>query len=308
MKLSKNIILLDGGIGQEIYKRAHSPDSHTLWSLKIMIDNPDLVIKVHQDFIASGARVLSLNNYAATPSRLKKIGMYSSFGEMHQVAIKLLKLAIDKSPVSRADIKVAGSLPPLVASYTSHDERPHKDLYDEYISLIDQQINDVDLFLAETLSSTKEILAVTDALQFYTLKKYISLTLDDNSPLKLRSGELLIDAVKLLKDRCTDVILINCSRPETVSIALPILKNSGIVFGAYANGFSSVEKLEPGKNVNVLESRKDLDPAEYSKFAIDWAENGATFLGGCCEITPNHIQYLSKELVENGYTISNYDL
>ena len=30
MKLSKNIILLDGGIGQEIYKRAHSPDSHTL--------------------------------------------------------------------------------------------------------------------------------------------------------------------------------------------------------------------------------------------------------------------------------------
>ena len=116
------------------------------------------------------------------------------------------------------------------------------------------------------------------------------------------------NAVKLLKDRCADVILINCSRPETVSIALPILKNSGIVFGAYANGFSSVEKLEPGKNVNVLESRKDLDPAEYSKFAIDWAENGATFLGGCCEITPNHIQYLSKELVKNGYRISNYDL
>ena len=60
---SNKIILLDGGVGQEIYKRAGSPESQTLWSLQIMRDNPEIVVDVHMDFINAGSKVLSLNNY-----------------------------------------------------------------------------------------------------------------------------------------------------------------------------------------------------------------------------------------------------
>ena len=69
---SNQIVLLDGGIGQEIYKRAGSPESKTLWSLQIMRDNPDIVVGVHKDFINAGSKVLSLNNYAATPSNISE--------------------------------------------------------------------------------------------------------------------------------------------------------------------------------------------------------------------------------------------
>ena len=70
---SSQIVLLDGGIGQEVYKRAGSPESQTLWSLQVMRDNPETVIGVHVDFINAGSKVLSLNNYAATPSRLERM-------------------------------------------------------------------------------------------------------------------------------------------------------------------------------------------------------------------------------------------
>ena len=91
---SKKIILLDGGVGQEIYKRAGSPESRTLWSLQIMRDSPEIVVDVHRDFIDAGSKVLSPNNYAATPSRLERVGILDSFDEIHSTSIKLLNLSL----------------------------------------------------------------------------------------------------------------------------------------------------------------------------------------------------------------------
>jgi homocysteine S-methyltransferase len=299
---SNQIVLLDGGIGQEIYKRAGSPESQTLWSLQIMRDNPEIVVGVHTDFINAGSKVLSLNNYAATPSRLERIAMRDSFEEIHSLSIQLLNTAISKSKYTRSDLSIAGCLPPLIASYTAEDSRENKKLFDEYVLLIEQQIDHVDLFLVETLSSIREIIVVTDALDHFGLGKYISLTLDDDNPNLLRSGENLVDAIKLLEMKSADAILLNCSCPETISSALSEFKNIDIPFGAYANGFSSVKDLKFGKSVNVLEARNDLGPDEYSEFVMDWIGKGARIIGGCCEIGPKHINRVSDQLHLNGYT------
>ena len=66
-----DIIFLDGGLGQEINKRSSKTKSHPLWSLKVMYDEPEIVSKVHLDFINAGAKVLSLNTYTATPTPRK---------------------------------------------------------------------------------------------------------------------------------------------------------------------------------------------------------------------------------------------
>ena len=42
------IALLDGGLGQEISKRS-TKDTHPLWSIKVMLDTPDVVSDVHRD-------------------------------------------------------------------------------------------------------------------------------------------------------------------------------------------------------------------------------------------------------------------
>ncbi|MFT4845855.1 MAG: S-methylmethionine-dependent homocysteine/selenocysteine methylase, partial [Cellvibrionaceae bacterium] len=65
------ITLLDGGMGQELLRRS-SRAITPLWSADIMLNEPKLVRDLHRDFIASGAQVITLNTYSATPQRLAR--------------------------------------------------------------------------------------------------------------------------------------------------------------------------------------------------------------------------------------------
>jgi Homocysteine/selenocysteine methylase (S-methylmethionine-dependent) len=46
--------------------------------------------------------------------------------------------------------------------------------------------------------------------------------------------------------------------------------------------------------VAVLEARKNLGPEAYADFADQWVAMGASIIGGCCEIGPEHIAELAR--------------
>jgi len=79
--------------------------------------------------------------------------------------------------------------------------------------------------------------------------------------------------------------------PEAVDQALPILSKCSRPFGAYANGFTSITDAFKYDEANVksLDSRKDLDPQTYAQFTDAWIKLGASIIGGCCEVGPQHI-------------------
>ena len=97
--------------------------------------------------------------------------------------------------------------------------------------------------------------------------------------------------------------LLNCSFPEVINNGIAILSKNTKFFGGYANGFTSIEPLKTASNVSVLSARTDLGPEEYSKYALNWANQGASVVGGCCEIGPSHIKYLHDMLIENDFEI-----
>jgi S-methylmethionine-dependent homocysteine/selenocysteine methylase len=89
--------------------------------------------------------------------------------------------------------------------------------------------------------------------------------------------------------------LLNCSLPETITAAMPTLAGVPVPFGAYANGFTSIKKLEMGDIVaESFSKRADLTPQGYANFADGWIAAGATLIGGCCEVGPEHITELSR--------------
>ncbi|MEC7184515.1 MAG: homocysteine S-methyltransferase family protein, partial [Pseudomonadota bacterium] len=69
----------------------------------------------------------------------------------------------------------------------------------------------------------------------------------------------------------------------------------------YANAFKSVEALTPKTTVDVLKRRNDMTISAYANFALGWAAEGATIIGGCCEISPEHIAFLFEALSNAGY-------
>ena len=300
-----DIHFLDGGLGQEIQNRA-TAQPHPLWSVKVMYDEPDVVSTVHRDFIAAGARVITANTYTASPPRLRRDGDISQIGDIHYTALSLARAAIDEA--GDPALQLAGCLPPLVGSYVAEVSMDFEASLADYRQLVDLQKQGVDLFLIETMSNITEARAALSAVRQTGRAGFVGLTVRDDSSNRLRSGEELSDALDQLLPLGPGGIMVNCSVPEAVSAAMPVLAGLPVPFGGYANGFTSIDALRPGGTVASLSARTDLGPEAYADFAVSWIEAGATIIGGCCEVGPAHIAHLAGRLRNEGHRLTGLPL
>ena len=296
----KKIVLLDGGMGQELHRRSTQPAS-PLWSAQVMMDEPHLVEAVHRDFIAAGARIVTVNSYSATPPQLARAGLPEMFDALHSAA---LAAAISARDRSERHVRIAGCLPPLVATYRPDLTPPEDVCLSDYRRIVAAEAEGVELFLCESMSSSAEARVATLAAVESGLPVWTALTVDDADGTRLRSGEPVSEGVQVAVDAGAAAVLVNCSSPEATAQAMPALADIGVPFGAYANGFVSVEAFEPDGTVDVLEARGDLHPEAYADHALSWADSGATILGGCCEIGPAHIAELARRLQAEGYRLA----
>lgn len=295
----ESIILLDGGLGQEIQKRSGRP-AHPLWSAKVMMEQPAIVRQVHQDFIEAGARIITANNYTLTPSRLKRDGRIEWLAPLHRQALDLANAAA----ATREDVQVAGCLPPLIGSY-ANDKRSYEKIKAAYDQLVALQAADVDLFIAETLSSIREGIAAVRAAKAAGKPVLLSFSLSDEQPVTLRSGEPVEAALAAAEAEQPDGLLFNCSFPEAIAEGIAFLRGkTHLPYGGYANAFSSVAPLKPGGTVDALQARTDLDKKTFTELTTEWVAEGATIIGGCCAVGPAYIAQLRDTLQAKGYKLS----
>ncbi len=302
--MNKEITLLDGGMGQELVKRSNK-EVTPLWSTQVMIDEPDIVRDLHADYIRAGSRVITLNAYTMTKERLSRDANVDDFATLQLAAVSAATNA--RQSVGIAGVRIAGCLPPLVGSYHPESSPKYEQMLKSYAEIVEIQAPHVDVFLCETMSSIDEAKAALVSAKKSGKPVWVSLTVNDSDAglvnAQLRSGELLSDAVAVLDEMGADAKLINCSKPEAIAAAWPDMNAEQGVTGAYANGFTSIDNLKPGGVVTSLESRSDLGPEAYAEFASQWVKNGATLIGGCCEVGPAHIEALAKRFAAEGYSV-----
>ncbi|MTI07575.1 homocysteine S-methyltransferase family protein [Roseibium denhamense] len=285
------ITILDGGMGQELVRRSGRVPSG-LWSCELMMERPDLVRAVHDDFLAAGADIVSVNSYTLHRDRLNPAGLGDEFEAVHKLACDLACEARDAFGAGT----VAGCIGPLGWSY-SHDGAPPEDesvaLYRE---ICDLQRDRVDMFLIETMASISQARASLTAALPFGKPVWIGLTVDDFNGTHLRSGEPLSEALQEIETLAPDAVLLNCSTPEAIGDGLAVMRTSHLRTGAYANGFTAIrpEFMEKGSSVSKLSARTDFSPDAYANHAARWVGYGATILGGCCEVGPSHIEELAK--------------
>ena len=297
---NNDIILLDGSIGQEILKK--SGDQATpLWSTKVMMEKPGIVDDVHESYFKSGATVATTNTYSVHYDRLKRVGLEDDRFKLWDIAVNSALSARDKHGYG----KVAASIGPLIASYRPDICPPAAEaekIYDEMISHLSLK---TDIILIETMCSIDQAEGALRASEKINKPVWIGFSVDDFDGSKLRSGENLKDIVSILEKFTIEAVLINCSRPEVVTTAVEIVSSFNKKFGAYANAFTKISSgfLEDAPTVDALEERKDLNPENYLKFVMEWVELGASIVGGCCEVGPEHIKLIANKLKNNGYQI-----
>lgn len=286
------IMILDGGISREL-QRLGAPFRQPEWSALALIETPELVRQVHDEFAAAGAGVISTNSYAVVPFHL---GQERFAADGVKLAARAGQLA--RTVAENRGVKVAGSLPPVMGSY-----RP--DLFEVNAAkailtvLIEGLSPYADIWLAETLSTVAEAALIAELLQGDARPLWLSFTLKDDGAPMLRSGESIAQAAATAISVGAAALLFNCSAPEVMDAAVREAKvalgDSDIAIGVYANGFAAAAE-EKDANVDLQQIRADLDPPRYLGWAQQWAASGATMVGGCCGIGVSHIAALSAGL------------
>ena len=303
-----DVILIDGGMGQELLNRS-SNKYPARWSAEYLISEPELVQQVHLDYIEAGAAVIIINAYSATYTRMQRIGADDDVPELQQKACELAHAARNQSGEAGSRVAIAGCLPPLNGSYRADRVQAFETNLDEYRRLVEHQAPHVDFFICETMSTADEARAAATAACESGKTVWVGWTLKDDAPVRLRSDETIAEAHAALDGLPVSAILAICTSPESMSRAMPLLVATGKPTGGYANGFLPIpEDFMPGKTLKTLGVRKDLAPDTYADFADQWVADGATIVGGCCEVTPAHIACVRDRLLADGHTLVSPDL
>ena len=285
-------------MGQELVHR--SGDRPTpLWSTQVMVDHPGIVRAVHGDYFDAGSTIATTNSYAVHHDRLAGTPLEGQLDAL--IGLSLAEAQAARS--AHGSGRIAGSIGPLIASYRPDIHPAHDVATPLYAEVAKGLAKGCDILICETVASVAHARAVLEGAKQTGLPVWLSLTVDDADGTRLRSGEALAEVLAVAD--AADAILINCSVPEAIPAALDVLAQGDKPFGAYANGFTRITAafLETKPTVDALSARQDLGPEAYAAHAMGWIGQGATIVGGCCEVGPAHITELARAIRAAGHEV-----
>ena len=296
---NRNYLILDGGMGEELFKRG-VPDDRKTWSARALLDQTHhhIVTETHEAFIEAGADIITTCNFAVTPNQGFSPEKISSLTALSGL---LAQQAIQKQSTVNRKILIAGSLPPLVESYRADLVLPHDQGVEIYKLIVRSLDPFVDFFLAETMSSYDEAVQALEAVSLAGKEKTcaVSFSLTENG--LLRSRELPYTAITQLFQRFPNLLeacLFNCSSPEAITLSLTQLMNSSsnlpILLGAYPNALTRIpDGWTMGTSTGPQPFRDDFPEKKFQEFAKLWLETmEIKIVGGCCGVGPSYIRTL----------------
>jgi len=292
--IPSQVRILDGAMGTELKARgAAVPDYRkSAWSAVALVDDPGAVRQVHRDYIEAGADVVTANNYAVVPRLLSRVGMEDQVEQLTRTACRLAQEARDEA--GRSKVLIAGSLPPLETTYRSDLVPADAELDETYARLAGVLAGEVDIALAETLTTAREAVAAARAAERAGLEVWVSWNLALDAAV-LRGGESLSDAVRALDGLPVQAFLVNCVPTGRVLEALREMRAAtDRPIGAYANSCTHASDQA------ALDACAGtvLGPEAYADAAATWVAAGATLIGGCCDTSPAHIAALASRCGE----------
>lgn len=290
-------ILLDGGTGTDIQSRG-APMNSEVWCAEANLTHPQIVQAVHADYIRAGAEIVTANTFATSPLLFDHVGRSGELGKIDHIAVGLARAAREEAGEGRP-IAVAGSFS-VMRPVTAHSDRqilvewPEAKARELMRRKADALASaGVDLIIMEMMRDTDYSVWATEAAVATGLPVWVGISAETAKA----SGELtgfgrpdqrFADIVGPLMASGGKVCLVMHSSLNDTDRALPILKERWPgPFGVYPeSGYFKMPDWQFG----------DLDPEGFVSACRSWRQAGASVLGGCCGVGPEHIRALGEAL------------
>jgi S-methylmethionine-dependent homocysteine/selenocysteine methylase len=302
-----DLVIIDGGTGSQLQAEGVAMDD-VAWSARANLEQPDVVQRVHEDYIRAGAEVIIANSYAASRAALEPAGLGGHVAEVNRAAVRAALRA--REAAATRPVAVAGSM----SSFSPIDmdpaavDRPHPgptaddprfpslaDFREQAGLLAD---SGVDLIALEMINARGYGRAALRAAAETGLPVWLGLSpfrLDDGTLAglpDLGDGESFEDLVSALVGPALAAVTVMHAKPEVALDAIEIIRRH---FAGPVGVYAETGDWQPPDWVF-----DGLTPAEYLEQAITWAGHGARLVGGCCGVGPEHIRVLAGGLAGRG--------
>ena len=297
------LVIIDGGTGTQLQAEG-VPMDDVAWSARANLEHPDVVQRVHEEYIRAGAEVIIANTYAASRAALAPAGLGDRVAEANRSAVRAALRA--REAAATRPVAVAGSMSsfsPIDMDAASVD-RPHPgptagDLRFPTLADFREQAglladSGVDLIALEMINAQGYGRAAVAAAAETGLPVWLGVSpfrLEDGSLVglpDLGDGESFDDLLGALVNPALAAVTVMHAKPEATLDAIGIIRRH---FAGPVGVYAETGDWQPPNWVF-----DGLTPAQYLEQAIAWADRGARLIGGCCGVGPEHIRLLADRL------------
>ncbi len=281
--IESRVLLADGGTGTAL--RARGWDSrHDV----VVLDRPDLVRQLHEDYIAAGADILLTNSFTANRSLMARDGLAS---RVRDANFHAARTARDAREIQGATVFVAGSLGPIgrdlaIGEWTLEDAF---EAFEEQIGALVE--GGVDLLWIETMPSIDEAATAIRAARAVSADLPIVAMLDFTAALTSPGGEGASQIAREIGELGVDVLGVNCGVGPQAALDMLGEMTADPGPGRYA--------LKPNAGVPRLVQGRPVYPSTpeyFANFALRAKDLGVSLIGGCCGTTPEHVRAMRAAL------------
>ena len=282
LKDDSKIVLFDGGMGSEIFKRGITPGK---LPDTLNIENPDVIYDIHKAYYDAGADMCQSNTFGASYLNLQIYKVENQLKEINEGAIANIKKACLPNRLIVADIGPSGEFRPPVGKATS----------DQWVSSFTKQANvlesGVNLWHIETMSDIEEMVAAIEAIKSISTKPIISSMTYKKTKKGFFTimGDSLEKCVKIQENANVDVIGANCTlgSDEMVNLIQELKKLTDRPVSAKPN--AGQPRIDNNNRAHYDQPIKD-----FVSDIKEIIQLGAKVVGGCCGTSPDTISEIRK--------------
>jgi len=244
--------------------------------------NPDIVARIHREYIEAGAEIIETNTFDANRFRLEFYHLQDKIKEINKAGVEIAK------SVAGDDVYVAGSIGPtgkLLEPLGKIKTQQIKDVIKEQAEILISA--GVDLIILETFVSLNELDAAIEAVKEVSDK--IPLIAQKTFP---EDGAILatdfpIEVVKHIKEKGVTVVGSNCTvGPQRMFSIIKSMYQDDVILSAQPA--AGIPTLVDGRSVY------HASPEYLATYAKQLVEAGVKIIGACCGSTPSHIKAIAN--------------
>ena len=294
--------VLDGGLATELSRQGFDLGDH-LWSARVLLDSPEAIERVHEEYFLAGADVAITASYQASYEGFAARGLDAAqTTALLRRSVELAQSARTRAlsvpsarPGAARELLVAASVGPYGAGL--HDGSEYRGDYGldedalvEFHRARFRVLADAgaDLLACETIPSRVEASAIVRLLEERPgTNAWITFSCRDGR--HTSAGDAIADCARWL-DGVPQVVAIgvNCVAPERVeSLIREIASGTDKPIVVYPNSGETWDAA-----VRCWVGTAD----RFTAYVPGWLRAGARWVGGCCRTTPEDIRRVRAEV------------